>query len=342
MQIKKYGTMLVTALALTAYTPGWTEAKLIVVDAEGNCPLDEAMKLVQEFTVETKCVNIGSNDADTTIILNTDIFLDGGAPMVNDVNITIEGRGHTVTSISTPNVFSVHGHTLTLNNITVTGGNVGISAQEPGRVILNNSTVTGNTAEGIVSLYGSVTLNNSTVSNNGTIGISTGFSSVTLNNATISGNAVGIYVYKSSFYMQGSLVSGNSGFDIQHAITTWPASNIFNVLGDSSKTNAQAFSGTAVPDSTNITATSDGTRPTALADILSPLADNGGLTQTHAVPAGSPAIDLDANCSASLARDQRGYSRPVGEGCDAGAFEFGGIPAAPKNINMAPVYNLML
>ena len=341
MQIKKYGTLIAAALTLTAYTPGCTEAKTIVVDAAGNCPLSEALQFVQEFTVETKCVNIGSNDANTTIILNTDVAFNGW-PGVHDVHITIEGRGHTVTGVSTSNVFTVYNRSLTLNNLTVTGGDRGISVQGPSGVILNNSTVSGNAAEGIVSLDGSVTLNNSTVSNNGTIGISTGFSSVTLNNATVSGNSVGIYVYKTSFYMQGSLVSGNSGFDIEHAITTWPASNIFNVLGDSSKTNAQAFSGTAVPDSTNIIATSDGTKPTALAAILSPLADNGGPTKTHALPVGSPAIDLDANCNAQLTVDQRRYTRPVGLGCDAGAFEFGGIPAVLKNINMAPVYNMLL
>lgn len=341
MQIKKYGRLLAAALALTAYTPGWTEAKTVVVDAAGNCPLDEAMKFVQEFTVETKCVNIGSNDANATIILETDVILNGSTS-VGEVRVTIEGQGHTVTGVSTSNVFNVSHDTLILNDLMVTGGDRGILVQGPSGVILNNSTVSGNAAEGIVSFDGSVTLNNSTVSNNGTIGISTGFSSVTLNNSTVSSNATGIYVYKTSFAIQGSLVSGNSGLDIQHAQSSWPASNIYNVLGDSSKTNAQAFSGTFVPDSTNIIATSDGTNPTALAAILSPLADNGGPTKTHALPVGSPAIDLDANCNAKLTIDQRRYTRPIGLGCDAGAFEFGGIPAVLKNINMAPIYNLLL
>jgi hypothetical protein len=48
---------------------------------------------------------------------------------------------------------------------------------------------------------------------------------------------------------------------------------------------------------------------------------------THALLAGSPAID-SANAAACAAAhvngvDQRGVWRPVGPGCDIGAFEFG-------------------
>ena len=56
--------------------------------------------------------------------------------------------------------------------------------------------------------------------------------------------------------------------------------------------------------------------------LLSPLADNGGLTQTQRPGAGSPAIDLvpasGAGCASS---DQRAVARPQGAGCDAGAYE---------------------
>ncbi len=57
------------------------------------------------------------------------------------------------------------------------------------------------------------------------------------------------------------------------------------------------------------------------ADIgLDALADNGGPTQTNALREGSPAID--AASGACPAADQRGSSRPVGGGCDVGAYEF--------------------
>ena len=53
---------------------------------------------------------------------------------------------------------------------------------------------------------------------------------------------------------------------------------------------------------------------------IGPLADNGGLTRTHALLAGSPAIDAasSANCPPV---DQRGVSRPQGAGCDIGSYE---------------------
>ncbi|HAT75890.1 MAG TPA: hypothetical protein DCS19_03365 [Flavobacterium sp.] len=52
--------------------------------------------------------------------------------------------------------------------------------------------------------------------------------------------------------------------------------------------------------------------------LLSPLADNGGLTQTMALQLGSPAINAGNGCTTT---DQRGATR-VGI-CDIGAFEYG-------------------
>ena len=64
---------------------------------------------------------------------------------------------------------------------------------------------------------------------------------------------------------------------------------------------------------------------------LGPLASNGGPTQTHALLAGSPALNVAAALICSSAQvnnqDQRGFTRPSGPACDLGAFELGG--AAP-------------
>src|SRR4029077_18576398 len=56
--------------------------------------------------------------------------------------------------------------------------------------------------------------------------------------------------------------------------------------------------------------------------LLGPLADNGGRTQTHALRAGSPAIDAGSN-PAGLTTDQRGpgFVRTFGF-TDIGAYEF--------------------
>jgi hypothetical protein len=79
---------------------------------------------------------------------------------------------------------------------------------------------------------------------------------------------------------------------------------------------------------------------TGVTPYLSPLADNGGPTLTHAIflsvsaaaDGGNPAGCEDAN-GVILTTDQRGYLRPVDGGsgtarCDMGAYEFNS-PGAP-------------
>jgi len=69
--------------------------------------------------------------------------------------------------------------------------------------------------------------------------------------------------------------------------------------------------------------------------MLVPLADNGGPTQTHALPPDSPVIDLATDCGdlhgAMVSVDQRGVSRPypAGGNCDPGAYEFDSTLAPP-------------
>ena len=84
----------------------------------------------------------------------------------------------------------------------------------------------------------------------------------------------------------------------------------------------------AVPDDPAVTvlATGSSTRVTSTTDtvvadaLLGPLADNGGPTLTHALLAGSPAIDAGDPATAP-ATDQRGVVRPQGAAPDAGAYE---------------------
>jgi chitodextrinase len=77
---------------------------------------------------------------------------------------------------------------------------------------------------------------------------------------------------------------------------------------------------------------------------LDALASNGGSTQTMALPAGSPALDVippsTSGCSGTT--DQRGISRPQGTGCDVGAYELivttgGTAPTVPTGLNVTQV-----
>src|SRR5262249_13193463 len=83
----------------------------------------------------------------------------------------------------------------------------------------------------------------------------------------------------------------------------------------------------------------------SLAQIIGPLQNNGGPTQTHALVAGSPAIDAGNpngcrdNSGALLLKDQRGFARDVDGNhdgaarCDIGAVEFGGGSATPMDFD---------
>jgi CSLREA domain-containing protein len=60
---------------------------------------------------------------------------------------------------------------------------------------------------------------------------------------------------------------------------------------------------------------------------LQPLVNNGGLTPTHAIPAGSPAVNTgNSQPAVCPTTDQRGAPRPAGGACDIGAYEAGSIP----------------
>ena len=83
-----------------------------------------------------------------------------------------------------------------------------------------------------------------------------------------------------------------------------------NVYGHSALSTAQSIN--VLPALNDILATSNGTNPTAIDDILdSSLEDNGGETKTHAMVVGSPALDATLSGPAT---DQRNVSRPQGTG----------------------------
>jgi CSLREA domain-containing protein len=79
-----------------------------------------------------------------------------------------------------------------------------------------------------------------------------------------------------------------------------------------------------------------------IGDISGAPADNGGFTKTISLPVGSPAIDLvpTAACQAE-GEDQRGFFRPSGAACDAGAYERvtcnGAVQEGPSAVDCPPL-----
>lgn len=57
--------------------------------------------------------------------------------------------------------------------------------------------------------------------------------------------------------------------------------------------------------------------------ILGDLQYNGGTTMTHSLSLNSTAVGIDTDLGSCPAIDQRGFPRPIGNGCDSGAFELG-------------------
>jgi hypothetical protein len=194
-----------------------------------------------------------------------------------------------------------------------------------------SSTVSGNYSYGFgggVAAFGGFTIVvNSTISGNTARTRSGGgldlrvFYGGAIANSTIAANQAaaggGLYLRGAppGFTLQSSLFSGNAaasgGADLG-AISATPIGGANNLV-------VSAGAGIALP-----------------ADTLhgnpglQPLADNGGPTRTHALSAGSPAIDTGNNLF-GLGTDQRGagFPRITGAAADIGAFEGVVAPGPP-------------
>ena len=220
------------------------------------------------------------------------------------------------------------GSTLTLVGSTISGNLGGLgggvaSMTDPDdaqqQTTILNSTVSGNTAgipgeEG--DFYGGGIFNG--------LGLTRIlFSTVTGNQAAISGGGVysgGIFEYRrASTEVEGSLIWGNTlGSGTPDDVAAiFSAQNEYLSLGHNLVGEAGGLA-SLFEETGDQTADPDGT-------WLGALQDNDGPTHTHALLAGSPAIDAGTctdHTDATIATDQRGVSRPQGTACDIGAFEY--------------------
>jgi predicted outer membrane repeat protein len=229
----------------------------------------------------------------------------GGGP-VNIQNSTFSGntarRAGGALYATAPNV-TIQGSTFSGN----TSGRAGGALYVRDGLVIQNSTFSGNSAAGdggAIFLYGgsTATISNSTITGN----------------STATGEGGAIILYNDTLNLASTIIANNTD--------TNGANEIFD-LGNSTvnATNSLIQVTTGFTFGTN-TANITGQNP-----LLGPLANNGGPTQTHALLAGSPAIDTGSNPLA-LSFDQRGtgFARTVGAQTDIGAFEVqGGGPPPP-------------
>ena len=216
--------------------------------------------------------------------------------------------------------FSFGNSTMTIVNSTVSGnsaGQQGGGILNSGTLTITNSTFSGNVSGGgggaVYNNFGlSVQITNSTITDNVANGTSGDFQggggitdfagNVTAKNTLIAGNtaATGDPDVRGSFISQGN-----------------------NLIGDVGST-------TGFTDGVN--GDQIGTSGSPIDPLLGVLQDNGGPTQTHALLAGSPAIDTGSNTGAP-ATDQRGAPRPQGTAVDIGAYEAEEVHITTFDIN---------
>lgn len=238
--------------------------------------------------------------------------------------------------------------TVTLTNSTVSDNSAtrrggGIRAYD-GTITIENSTISNNHSDWIgggiqISVDATLTITNSTISGNSANerggGIESFGGPVTITNSTLSGNTAGTTgggIYNSApLTLTHVTFSGNSasqGSSLYVVNNTVAATQIANTLIATSSAVGNCVDGLNLITDAGYNLSSDGTcnltSGSSTNPNLGPLAENGGPTQTHALLAGSLAIDripIGINGCDSGATDQRGVARPQGLGCDSGAYE---------------------
>jgi len=198
-------------------------------------------------------------------------------------------------------VYAFFNTLVTIERSTIEGntaGNVGGALRSLGNVTLTNSTLSGNTS---TAWYGGAIFHTDGV--------------LQVVHSTIAGNVAPSFGPAAIFV--GTFTSANATLRLKSSVIADNTGGCFaGFFGAGTVTLASDGNNVASDGSCNLTAPGD--RPNTLA-LLGPLKSNGGPTFTHALLAGSAAIDAAGlSCPAV---DQRGVARPQGPACDAGAFE---------------------
>lgn len=216
---------------------------------------------------------------------------------------------------------------------TFSGDGVAAAVHAGGAVTVLRSTIADNQGTAVISELGPLDVDASTISGNGGDGVTSG-GEATVVNSTVHGNA-GLGVATDGFAL------------VQHATITGNATGLYagdeagifaSIIGESVEESC-LFGDGAVVVSLGANRVDDmSCGPTDPSDVhevglalgLGALADNGGPTLTRLPAAASTAVDAvpTVQCE-SIAIDQRGTTRPQGEGCDAGAVERSSADATP-------------
>jgi CSLREA domain-containing protein len=296
-------------------------------DGTGDCTLRAAI-MEANASPGPDTINVPPNTY--TLTLDSELTID------EPLKLTGAGADSTIIQAATEPggvgfpIFNIIATDVTMSGVTIQYGSSGI-VNIGATITLTDSAVSDNTGRGIDHYAGELTIINSTISGNTDSGISTGRSVLTVINSTINANAgSGIFIGNSPIFVVNSTISSNAGGGIFNAGGTAKLHSTILANNLSSKECDVGDLGGFFSDGYNLVG-DDSCGFSGPGDIvgvdpkLGPLQDNGGLTFTHALVPGSPAIDAgdDAAC---LATDQRGVTRPQGTACDIGAYELAICP----------------
>jgi hypothetical protein len=278
--------------------------EIIVTNTSGGTEIGSLRWALRQGT-GGEVIRFDPSLAGKTIVLDSTIY-------AGTKSVTIEGpagQGITIRGNGTGRVFEFSlsfSGTLVLRNLTITGGRganlAGIAIHAPGATVtVENSTFTDNEGGAYPAFVGgNVTLINSTVSGNKVTLTSFPYAAVLakelkLVNSTVAHNvSVGVEV-TTQLVLRNSVLANNDLDNCDAPMIVREASNVSD--DDTCGAPFEIIIGDP---------------------MLAPLADNGGPSWTHALMAGSPAINAGTNCSVSV--DQRYVTRDAQ--CDLGAFEF--------------------
>ena len=231
-------------------------------------------------------------------------FAFGGGGIYNGDGATLNLTDSTVsnnTAVNQPGggIYGFFNSTINITSSTITGnvgGDVAGGLRSLGNTTVVNSTFSGNTSTawhgGAMFLTdGVVTISNSTIVENNSPG------------GTAGGLMVATFGAPVTVTLENNVIADNGTYNCQ---VEGGATAVLTSLGGNVNTDPSC-----APIGSDQVVGPGG----ALVDVL---ADNGGPTLTHALLAGSPAIDgAVGTCPAT----DRGVARPQGGSCDAGSVE---------------------
>ena len=309
----------------------------------GSCTLRAAVDAANANAGSTVQIPAGTYVIDGQLAISAPTTIEGAAGQGAEATVIDAAGGSRVFDVQSTGVW-ISGVTVTGGDVNQTGGGIRIGNND--ELTLVDSQVTGNNARegGGIDNSGTLVMVTSTVDANTADRKGGGIRNNgvgTIDNSTIAGNTANqggglsspgeTTVTHATIVRNVATSSSSAGVDRNGGSLTIAYSVIAENFR-SGGSEASDCSGTPDLVSLNLVSDTQGCNPVGpvLVDAapgLGALADNGGPTPTVEVldvnGAGEPNPILDAIDPAScvLSFDQRGSARPIGAGCELGAFE---------------------